>query len=30
MKKIQILALHLSYGGVEKAIIDLANNLSSF
>ena len=30
MKKVQILALHLSYGGVEKAIIDLANNLSSY
>ena len=28
MKKIQILALHLNYGGIEKAISDLANNLS--
>lgn len=28
MKKIQILALHLSYGGIEKAIVDLANNLA--
>lgn len=26
-KKITIIALHLSYGGVEKAIIELANNL---
>ncbi|MBR6133259.1 MAG: O-antigen ligase family protein [Bacilli bacterium] len=28
-KKISILALHLNYGGVEKAIIDQANMLSS-
>ena len=28
MKKVQIIALHLSYGGIEKAISDLANNLS--
>lgn len=28
MKKLSILALHLSYGGVEKAISDLANALS--
>lgn len=28
MKKVSILALHLSYGGVEKAVCDLANTLS--
>ena len=28
MKKVQILALHLNYGGIEKAITDLANNIS--
>lgn len=28
MKKVTILALHLGYGGIEKAITDLANNLS--
>ena len=28
MKKVSILALHLSYGGAEKAITDLANVLS--
>jgi len=27
MKKITILALHLGYGGIERAITDLANNL---
>lgn len=27
MKKITIMALHLGYGGIEKAISDLANNL---
>lgn len=30
MKKVQILALHLGYGGIEKAITDFANNISSF
>ena len=29
MKKISFLALHLGYGGIEKAITTLANNLSS-
>lgn len=29
MKKVQILALHLNYGGIEKTISDLANNLSN-
>ncbi len=29
MKKISILALHLGYGGIEKAIVSLANSLSS-
>lgn len=28
MKKVTIMALHLGYGGVEKAITDLANSLS--
>ena len=27
-KKISILALHLGYGGVEKAIVSLANSLA--
>lgn len=30
MKKITILALHLGYGGIERAITDLANNLTPF
>lgn len=30
MKKITILALHLGYGGIERAITDLANNLVDF
>ena len=25
MKKIRIIALHLAYGGIEKAIISMAN-----
>lgn len=29
MKKISILSLHLGYGGIEKAVIDLANTLSN-
>ena len=29
MKKITIIALHLGYGGIEKAVINLANELSS-
>lgn len=29
MKKITIISLHLGYGGIEKAVIDLANGLSS-
>jgi len=29
MKKITILALHLGYGGIERAITDLANNISA-
>ena len=28
MKKISILALHLGYGGIEKAVVSLANTLS--
>ena len=28
MKKVRILALHLSYGGVEKAIVSIANLLA--
>ncbi len=30
MKKVQILALHLNHGGIEKAIVDLANNLTPY
>lgn len=30
MKKVQILALHLNHGGIEKAIADLANNLTPY
>ena len=29
MKKISSLALHLGYGGIEQAIVSLANSLSS-
>ena len=29
MKKITIMALHLGYGGIEKAISDFANSFSS-
>ena len=29
MKKITILALHLGYGGIENAVVTLANTLSS-
>lgn len=28
MKKVRIIALHLAYGGIEKAIISMANLLS--
>jgi len=30
MKKVTILALHLGYGGIERAITDLANNITPF
>lgn len=29
MKKITIISLHLGYGGIEKAVVDLSNTLSS-
>ena len=29
MKKVTILSLHLGYGGIEKAVVNLANNLCS-
>ena len=29
MKKVTILSLHLGYGGIEKAVVNLANNLST-
>ena len=28
MKKITIISLHLGYGGIEKAVVNLANALS--
>ena len=30
MKKITIMALHLGYGGIEKAIADLSNSLCKY
>ena len=30
MKKISILSLHLNYGGIERAIVSLANYLCNY